>query len=268
MTAPGVFELFALRYGHHGGRTDAMNFIAGDLHETGSDLDYFVWLARRGDRTFLIDTGFSEEVGRRRNRQVLHPPAQLLQRIGITAGRIEDVVLTHLHFDHAGTLGDYGSARFHLQDSEMAFATGRCMCHREFARPFEVEDIVTMVRQVHAGRVEFHDGDSEITPGLSLHRIGGHTAGLQAVRVFTARGWVVLASDASHLYANMRSERPFPIVANTIEMLEGFRRVHALADSPDHVVPGHDPLVMALYPPPSPDLEGLVVRLDTPPRQI
>jgi glyoxylase-like metal-dependent hydrolase (beta-lactamase superfamily II) len=191
-----------------------------------------------------------------------------LHRLGIAPDRIEDVILTHLHFDHAGTLGDFTSARFHLQDSEMAFATGRCMCHAEFARPFEVEDVVTMVRHVHAGRVDFHDGDSEIEPGLSLHRIGGHTSGLQAVRVFTGRGWVVIASDASHLYANMRGGRPFPIVANAIEMLEGFRRVHALADGPDHVIPGHDPLVMTLYPALSPKLEGIVARLDAPPRQI
>jgi hypothetical protein len=66
----------------------------------------------------------------------------------------------------------------------------------------------------------------------------------------------------------MRGGRPFPIVANTIEMLEGFRRIHALADSPDHVIPGHDPLVMALYPAPSPDLDGVVARLDVAPRTI
>jgi glyoxylase-like metal-dependent hydrolase (beta-lactamase superfamily II) len=150
----------------------------------------------------------------------------------------------------------------------MTFATGRCMCHAELAAPFEVEDVVAMVRHVHSGRVHFHDGESEIEPGLSLHHVGGHSSGLQAVRVFTKRGWVVVASDASHLYANMRGGRPFPIVANTIEMLEGFRRIHALADSPDHVIPGHDPLVMALYPAPSPDLDGVVARLDVAPRTI
>ncbi|MET0441090.1 MAG: hypothetical protein ABW071_03810, partial [Casimicrobiaceae bacterium] len=42
-----------------------------------------------------------------------------------------------------------------------------------------------MVRNVYAGRVEFHDGDAQIAPGLSVHHIGGHTAGLQAVRIWT-----------------------------------------------------------------------------------
>jgi len=60
------------------------------------------------------------------------------------------------------------------------------------------------------GRVRFHDGDAELFPGISLHLIGGHTMGLQVVRVATRRGAVVLASDASHFYANMEQTRPFP----------------------------------------------------------
>ncbi|HEV8028725.1 MAG TPA: N-acyl homoserine lactonase family protein, partial [Stellaceae bacterium] len=111
----------------------------------------------------------------------------------------------------------------------------------------------------------FHDGDEELVPGLSVHHIGGHTAGIQSVRVLTRRGFVVLASDASHLYANMEEGRPFPIVYNVADMLEGHRRLQRLAASPRHVVPGHDPLVMRRYPPPSRALEGVAVRLDAEP---
>src|SRR5258708_14976384 len=39
--------------------------------------------------------------------------------------------------------------------------------------------------------VKFHDGAGEIAPGVTVHLIGGHTGGLQVVRVHTARGWVV-----------------------------------------------------------------------------
>jgi glyoxylase-like metal-dependent hydrolase (beta-lactamase superfamily II) len=115
---------------------------------------------------------------------------------------------------------------------------------------------------VYAGRVRFHDGDAEIAPGVSLHLIGGHTMGLQVVQVATRRGWVVLASDASHFYANMEQVRPFPIVYSVGDMVEGYRKLRALADSPAHIVPGHDPMVMQRYPAPSKDLEGIVVRLD------
>ena len=88
----------------------------------------------------------------------------------------------------------------------------------------------------------------------------------QVVRVWTARGWVVLASDASHLYFNMMQGSVFPSVARVDEMLEGFRTLHKLSGgSWDHVIPGHDPLVMHLYRAPSRELEGIVVRLDAPP---
>ena len=86
--------------------------------------------------------------------------------------------------------------------------------------------------------------------------------GLQVVRVATRRGWVVLASDASHYYANMQQARPFPIVYNVGDMVEGWRRARGLADSDQHVIPGHDPLVLERYPAPSGALQGTVARLD------
>jgi glyoxylase-like metal-dependent hydrolase (beta-lactamase superfamily II) len=86
--------------------------------------------------------------------------------------------------------------------------------------------------------------------------------GLQVVRVATRRGWVLLASDASHFYANMEQVRPFPIVYSVADMVAGYARMGALADSPDHVIPGHDPQVMQRYPAPHEDLEGIVARLD------
>lgn len=259
------FELFAIRYATHSGRVGAENFIGGDLHETSSDLDYFVWVARSPERVFVIDTGFAPEAAARRGRTLLRAPADALALIGISAGTVDNVILTHLHYDHAGTLDEFGKARFHLQDSESAFATGRCMCHAHMRAPFDVENVVSFVRCLYAGRVMFHDGAETLAPGLTVHKVGGHTAGLQAVRVWTRRGYVVIASDASHLYANMRGRRPFPIVHSVADMLEGHDLVHRLADSPDHVIPGHDPMVMQLYPPPAPELAGIVVRLDVPP---
>ncbi|HCW18586.1 MAG TPA: MBL fold hydrolase, partial [Achromobacter sp.] len=78
--------------------------------------------------------------------------------------------------------------------------------------------------------------------------IGGHTQGLQSVRVHTARGWIVLASDASHYYDNMGLDAPFPIVLNVADMLAGYETLLKHAESPDHVIPGHDPLVRNRYP--------------------
>ncbi|MEM9780591.1 MAG: N-acyl homoserine lactonase family protein, partial [Pseudomonadota bacterium] len=81
-----------------------------------------------------------------------------------------------------------------------------------------------------------------------LHLIGGHSRGLQAVRVRTRRGWVVLASDASHYYENFMAAKPFPLVVDVEQMLNGFKQIRSLADSDAHIIPGHDPLVRAAYP--------------------
>ena len=108
-------------------------------------------------------------------------------------------------------------------------------------------------------------GDAEIAPGGTVHCIGGHTLGIQCVRVRTARGWVVLASDASHMYDNFQDMAPYPIVSDVRTMLDGFERLKALAESPSHIIPGHDPLVMARYPAANLSSEGVVVRLDVDP---
>ena len=76
----------------------------------------------------------------------------------------------------------------------------------------------------------------------------------------------LVASDAAHLYMNFRQAVPYPTVYDVAGMLEGFRTVQRLADSPEHVVPGHDPMVMQLYPAVSKELEGIAIRIDVPPR--
>ena len=99
----------------------------------------------------------------------------------------------------------------------MAYGTGRCMCHAHQRIPFEADDVVAMVRKVFDGRVVFHDGDEQLAPGLTLHHIGGHSMGLQCVRVKTRRGHVVLAADATHLYAHVNEGRVFPITYSVAE---------------------------------------------------
>jgi hypothetical protein len=136
------------------------------------------------------------------------------------------------------------------------------MAHGALRHAYDVGDVTEMVRKVYGGRVAFHAGDDALAPGLTLHHIGGHTLGLQAVRAWTRRGWLVLASDAAHFYANIDEGRPFPIVHDVGAMLEGHRRLTALASAPELVIPGHDPLVLQRFPPARPDLAGWIARLD------
>jgi glyoxylase-like metal-dependent hydrolase (beta-lactamase superfamily II) len=151
-----------------------------------------------------------------------------------------------------------------VQDREMAFATGRHMTHRAINHSFTAAQVADMVLLVHAGRVEFHDGAQQLAPGLSVHHVGGHTDGLQVVRVQTEAGWLVLASDAAHYYENMDAGRPFPIVFDIGAMLEGFKTLRSLADRPELIVPGHDPQVLQRFQPVSAELDGIAVRLDRP----
>src|SRR5262249_34325922 len=164
---------------------------------------------RGGGRTFVIDTGFNADVAKRRKRTFLRCPVETLGAFGIDVNAVEDVILTHLHYDHAGNFDRFPNARFHLQERELAYATGRFMRYPRLSHSFEVEDICGIVRLNYARRVLFYNGDVELAPGLSIHAAGGHSAGLQFVRVRTRRGPVVLASDVSHFYENMASERPF-----------------------------------------------------------
>ncbi|MCY1551267.1 hypothetical protein D9M68_875840 [compost metagenome] len=122
------------------------------------------------------------------------------------------------------------------------------MLHRPLRHSYNVEDVVHLIRSVYQNRVVFHDGDYELVPGIQVFKIGGHTAGLQVVRIHTSRGWVVLASDASHFYSNMLDDSPFPIVFNVGDMLDGYRTLSRLADSADHLIPGHDPVVRRRFP--------------------
>jgi len=264
---PGLpeYAVYAIRYAMREARRPE-HFIGGDPHDVPSPMDYFVWAVVGPERQFVVDTGFTAEVAAKRKRNHLRCPAESLSLVGVDAATVRDVIQTHLHYDHVGNFHKFPAARFHLQDREMTFATGRHMGYPVFSHAFEADDVVGMVRLNFKGRVEFHDGDAELAPGLSLHHMGGHTAGLQVVRVHTKRGWVVLASDASHYYEHLRERRIFPIAYHLGDMVDAYRKIERLADSPDHIIPGHDPQVRERYPAPSAPLEGIAVRLDVAPR--
>jgi glyoxylase-like metal-dependent hydrolase (beta-lactamase superfamily II) len=243
-----MHEIYALRYARVT-RKPGDVFLSGDPHEAPGEMDYFIWLIRGADgRDILLDTGFSAAEAARRGRILLRPVDQALGAMGVDCASIREVIISHMHYDHAGNLELFSNAKFHIQDREMSFATGRCMGHSRLNHPYAVEDVCGMVRRVYDGRVVFHDGDGEVVPGVTLHRIGGHSHGLMAVRVATRRGPVVLASDATHYYANVERREPFPILYNMGDVFEGYDRLLALAGSVDFIIPGHDPLVRQRYP--------------------
>jgi glyoxylase-like metal-dependent hydrolase (beta-lactamase superfamily II) len=259
------YEIYAIKYAQLM-REARGNFIDGDAHETGEmPLNYYVWAIVGRQKTFVVDTGFGADVAKRRGRTITAPVDEGLRAIGIEAPEVSDVIITHLHYDHCGNDELFENATYHLQDAEMEYATGRCMCHRGISHAFEADDVARMVKRVYAGRVQFHNGTDELAPGITVHRIGGHTKGLQSIVVATARGPVVLASDASHFYAHIEQRRAFPVLYNLGELLDGYNTLNRLAGSPDHIIPGHDPLVIDRFPEASAASEGWIARVDLAP---
>src|SRR5437667_2133705 len=260
------YELYAIRYAERDARR-ADHFIGGDPHDAPMPMDYFVWAAIGPERSFVIDTGFTAEVAAARGRRHLRCPAESLALVGLDRNTVADVILTHMHYDHVGTFHRFPAAQFHLQEVELHYTTGRHMRYPFLARSFEVEDVVGIVRLSFARRVRHYNGPVELAPGISLHPVGGHTPGMQFVRVHTGRGWVVLAFDVTHYYENMEAGRPFTAAFHIGEMLEAYDALRAHAPTLQHIVPGHDPLVMRRYPPTNPELDGIVVRPDAMPRE-
>jgi glyoxylase-like metal-dependent hydrolase (beta-lactamase superfamily II) len=257
-----TYEILAVKYARRSERTRLDSFMQPDDHASPHPMDFFVWVIRNAQRTIVVDTGFDAAEAKSRGRAVDREPAEALSLIGIDAESINTVIVTHLHFDHAGTLDRFPAARFHIQEAEVTYATGPCMCEEALRLPYTADHVCSLVKKIYSGRVRFHDGDGEVAPGITVHKAAGHSMGMQCVRVATEAGHVVLASDATHYYENFERRKPFSITVDVAETLRTYTRLEQLATSRAHVVPGHDPLVLERYPAWKPQTKGVVHRLD------
>lgn len=254
-----IWEVHAVKYADRNARTRADSFIFDDNHDAPHAMDYFMWVLRHGERVILVDTGYDSAEAAARDRPIRLEPGAALAPLGLTPDAITEIIVTHLHYDHAGGLALFPNAHLHLQAAEMAFATGPCMCHDTLRMPFTAGHVCEAITRLYRGKLTFHDGTAEIADGITVHCIGGHSRGLQAVRVRTTAGWMVLASDAAHFYENLWLQKPFPIVVDLQDMLDGFGKLEALASGREMIVPGHDPLVRQVF---GPGVADHITRLD------
>jgi glyoxylase-like metal-dependent hydrolase (beta-lactamase superfamily II) len=260
-----IHEVYAVAYASHA-RMRSENYVFGDPHDEMTSITYYVWVIKGPHGIFVVDTGFDEVAAKERARTITHPVGEGLKALGVDPAEVRHIIATHMHWDHAGNYDLFPNARYHVQDTEMAYCTGRCMCHQMLRIPFSERDVHAMVGKLFAYRVEFRDGSEELAPGISVHLVGGHSKGLQCVRVKTRRGYVVLASDCCHLYSHIDEGRVFPITYSIGDTLEGYRKLQKLASSRQHIVPGHDPEVLKIYPAAGPKLENWIARLDVAPQ--
>ncbi len=257
-------EILVVRYATRPTAHRAEHFYEHvDRSQETMPIDYFVWLVRGPGRSILVDAGFTPSTAEARpGRHHLGSPLEALHDVGVESGEITDVVVTHCHYDHTGYVAALPDARVHLQAEELRFWTGPAAHHELYRTIIERADLLNLVERNLDGSLVQHEGALTLAPGVSLHPVGGHTAGMQVVRVELATAVVVLASDASHFYENVGHRRPYAIAHCVPDVLAAFDTVEQLARGANGtagvVLPGHDPAVCVRFPPVRPDLAGRV----------
>jgi glyoxylase-like metal-dependent hydrolase (beta-lactamase superfamily II) len=247
---PDTYELFAVRYAERDG-VRGEHFLghdarAGETHPTA----YFVWLARAPGRTILIDAGMGAAAACRLDgMRYAGTPLELAGTLGVWADAISLTLLTHLHYDHTGMVDQLPRSTFVVQQREWAYWNGPWPERiRRESWLSSRHDLGTLAAARAEGRLGLVEGDVEVAPGVSVHLVGGHTPGMQVVRVNTVRGQAVIASDASHFYENLEDDRPSPLVHDMTGVYGAFDTIRALCRPEGFYLPGHDPGLMRRHP--------------------
>jgi glyoxylase-like metal-dependent hydrolase (beta-lactamase superfamily II) len=248
------YEVYALRYAARQGRK-SREFLG--FHKYGEPdepctLDYFFWLARNGQRTVLVDCGYSAARAREKNlytgNSPNHDPLEILSHLGVSPGEVDHVVLSHMHHDHVGNVDKFPNATFSMARAELEFWTGPHAASELLASTVEAEEVALVESLLREGRLHLIEEGETIFPGIQVTRLGGHTPGQLMTEVAGRSGPVVLASDAVHFYEEMEADRPFWFFCDlpaTYRAYQVFRELSGRNGTV--VVPGHDPAVMRRF---------------------
>jgi len=251
---PGTpeYEVYAIRLGTLKG-VPVSALVPGAEEGRTVDTAFMMWLIRGNGRTILVDSGFhrAEVVA------AWHPvdfvtPVAALGRLGLAPDDVTDVVLTHLHWDHAGGVDLFPRARVWVQRAELEYYAAQAS-ERSANAGVLAEDVLPLVALKEQGRVQLIEGDDrQIGPGITAYTGGKHTVASQFVAVATAAGTVVLASDNVFLYENLDRHVPITMTLDPTSNLKAQDRMIKIAAEPRLVIPGHDAQVMTRFPPVAP----------------
>jgi len=245
------YEVYAIRYATIPDFSVA-GLVAGADRSRKMDIAMMVWLVRGEGRNILVDSGFyRDQFFKQWKVADFVKPSEAIERLGVKAADITDVIITHMHWDHADGLDLFPKARIWLQKDELQYYAGEAWQARTTHGGIDPEDVLAAVKLNTQGRVGLVNGDAqEIIPGITCYTGGRHTYASQFVGVLTAAGTVVLASDNMYLYENLEKHVPIAATLDAASNLRAQDRMKELASSPQLIIPGHDPAVMKNFPNP------------------
>lgn len=256
------YKVYAIQFASRE-KESSQHFYAGlDPNNNGSmPISYYIWVAVSDENIIVIDTGFSKEGAKARGRTFKLDPIKLLKNINVDSDSVSHVIITHMHWDHIGNCNKFTNAKFVLQEDEMNFWTGKYAFRKGYKRFIQLKEVKNLLEENAKGNIYFVNGTEEILPGITVYKVGGHSPGLQVVKIKTDKGNLVLASDSSHFYQNIQEDIPFPIVHNLADMYNGFDLIRTLTSNPNLIIPGHDPEVMNKFEPINSYMKDHIVRL-------
>jgi len=245
-----TYEVYALSVG---GRTVdwSTRMYLHPIGETTTSA-YFQWVLTGPAGPIVIDTGFTQRVAKTKGLSLerLRTRDEVLATAGVDPGTVGTVILTHLHWDHFDVEGIFPRATFWVQRRELEFWTGygsRERWHQRFVTDCLAADLAALQSN---GRLRVMDGTLQVTDGVDLEWVGGHSPGMQIVTVNTATGPFVLANDALTSYRNLRDWAPPAIhLCSIAECLAAMDRIRTLSGGDEsRLCPGHDGEVWKRFP--------------------
>lgn len=243
------YEVYAIRYATLPDFPLAA-LVKGADSKRKLDIAMIVWLVKGNGRNTLVDSGFyRDQFLKAWTVKDFIKPSDAVAQFGIKPEEITDVIITHMHWDHADGMDLFPRAHIWIQKDEYTYYTGEAWQQKNTHGGIDKDDVLAAVRLNLEGRLSLVNGDAQqILPGITCYIGGKHTWQSQYVGVSTRQGTVILASDNMYLYENLDKHLP---IAGTLDAESNLRaqdRMKRLAAKPSLIVPGHDPAEFERFP--------------------
>ena len=253
------YEVYAVRFATLPG-CPVHFLVQGADDKRKIDLTMTFWVIKGGGKIILLDSGYYRDTVRKDYpASDFISPAKVITELKIKPEDVTDVVISHIHNDHADGVDLFPKAKVWMQREEYDHYVGDALRTGKHVEGADPVDVTALAQINKSGRLDFVNGDSqEIFPGITCYIGGKHTWQSQYLGVQTRRGTVVLASDNVYLFENIEKHAAITSTLDAKSNLAAQDRMKTLSASPDLIIPGHDPKVFSRFPKVSPH----VVRID------